>query len=578
MSGPTYLAVPYAEKNEAKQLGARWDPAERAWYVPSGVDTAAFARWLGDVAGSPAPPVEAARERVPVAEATPGAQVAPEAMGLADYLSRAGLIVREHLAAPTWVVAEIAEANLQRQGHLYLTFAETAPDGHVRAQARGVCFNAERCGWWREFVDVVGQAPAVGMKVLVQVGCELNIRYGFTLRIHAIDPSFTVGEFARKVAQIRKQLESEGVLRAQDAHPAPVDFTRIAVIAPAGAAGLGDFQRDAELLQQLELVRFTYIVATFQGGEAEGSLLSALDTLETFHRDAHFDAAILLRGGGSQLDLDWLNSLEVARAIATASLPVFTAIGHERDHVALDDVAHRSFDTPSKAIAHVRQTVTARTAAAARDLLLIEKAARARIDRLTQRLDAGWQRTGASAQRHLATLQGQTQTRYIQVAEAARGRLHRAGADVAQMYAGTGRIAQQRISKLQATVSTLDQRAQHGGQVAVQRMASAVDAMVLRLGTTAGRRIDRAVVAIERSFEGLGAVARRRVEQLELGVERTWHQVALADPERILERGFVLVQQDGRTVTHASMADGLVTLRWRDGTRTARIEPDAPTS
>jgi len=51
---------------------------------------------------------------------------------------------------------------------------------------------------------------------------------------------------------------------------------------------------------------------------------------------------------------------------------------------------------------------------------------------------------------------------------------------------------------------------------------------------------------------------------------------ALADPERILERGFVLVQQDGRTLTHASMADGTVTLRWRDGTRTARPDPNDP--
>jgi len=572
MSGNTYLNVPFAEKNDAKQLGARWDPGERAWYVPSGVDTAAFARWLG--ATPDAPP--ARRDSPTLAVAAGMDEKAPaQAIGLADYLSNAGLIVREHLAAPTWVVAEIAEANLQRAGHLYLTFAETAPDGHVRAQARGVAFNAQRCSWYREFEDVVGQGPAVGMKVLVQVGCELNIRYGFTLRIHAIDPSFTVGEFARKVAQIRKQLEAVGVLRAQDAHPLPVDYTRIAVISPAGAAGLGDFQRDAAMLEQLGLVRFTYLEANFQGPDTERTLLAALSAMDRQHRDQPFDVCIVLRGGGSQLDLDWLNNLAVARAIAAAGLPVFTAIGHERDHVALDDVALRSFDTPSKAIAHVRQTITARAAAAARDLLLIEKAARARVDRLAQRLDAGWQRTGSSAMKHLTQLQAQTQGRYIHVAEAARGRLHRAGAEVAQMYGAAGRGALQRVSKLQGNVSGLDQRAHHGAQVAVQRMASAVEAQTQRLTGVAGRRIDRAAVAVERAYEGVGTLARRRIEHLERGVERTWHQVALADPDRILNRGFVLVQQDGRTVTHASKADGTVTLRWRDGERIARIEPSA---
>ena len=37
--------VPFAEKDEAKQLGARWDPKRRKWYVPPGVDAALFARW-----------------------------------------------------------------------------------------------------------------------------------------------------------------------------------------------------------------------------------------------------------------------------------------------------------------------------------------------------------------------------------------------------------------------------------------------------------------------------------------------------------------------------------------------------
>lgn len=40
-----FLNVPYAEKDEAKALGARWNPAKRRWYVPDGVATAAFAKW-----------------------------------------------------------------------------------------------------------------------------------------------------------------------------------------------------------------------------------------------------------------------------------------------------------------------------------------------------------------------------------------------------------------------------------------------------------------------------------------------------------------------------------------------------
>ena len=41
-----YLVVPFAEKDEAKRLGARWDAAAKKWYVPAGKDAAAFKPWL----------------------------------------------------------------------------------------------------------------------------------------------------------------------------------------------------------------------------------------------------------------------------------------------------------------------------------------------------------------------------------------------------------------------------------------------------------------------------------------------------------------------------------------------------
>jgi hypothetical protein len=43
----TFLTVPYAEKDEARALGARWNPARKKWYVPPGVDLEPFAKWRG---------------------------------------------------------------------------------------------------------------------------------------------------------------------------------------------------------------------------------------------------------------------------------------------------------------------------------------------------------------------------------------------------------------------------------------------------------------------------------------------------------------------------------------------------
>ena len=62
----TYLQVPYKEKNQAKELGAKWDRGKQSWYVPAAVDLAAFAKWVQAVKALKS----AQSESVP-AEATP---------------------------------------------------------------------------------------------------------------------------------------------------------------------------------------------------------------------------------------------------------------------------------------------------------------------------------------------------------------------------------------------------------------------------------------------------------------------------------------------------------------------------
>ena len=43
----TFLTVPFAEKDQAKSLGARWNAERKKWYVPAGTDLAEFKKWLG---------------------------------------------------------------------------------------------------------------------------------------------------------------------------------------------------------------------------------------------------------------------------------------------------------------------------------------------------------------------------------------------------------------------------------------------------------------------------------------------------------------------------------------------------
>lgn len=66
-----YLNVPYAQKDAAKALGARWDAATKKWYVPAGKDPAPFAQWAGAELGDPSPkPVKTAQTKASTGNGT----------------------------------------------------------------------------------------------------------------------------------------------------------------------------------------------------------------------------------------------------------------------------------------------------------------------------------------------------------------------------------------------------------------------------------------------------------------------------------------------------------------------------
>ena len=57
---------------------------------------------------------------------------------------------------------------------------------------------------------------------------------------------------------------------------------------------------------------------------------------------------MVVRGGGSKADLATFDAEPVARAIATSDVPVWTGIGHTGDQSVADEVANRSFITPTE--------------------------------------------------------------------------------------------------------------------------------------------------------------------------------------------------------------------------------------
>ncbi|MGC9386963.1 MAG: exodeoxyribonuclease VII large subunit, partial [Hydrogenovibrio sp.] len=202
-----------------------------------------------------------------------------------------------------------------------------------------------------------GSPLQAGQKVLWLAEVSFHEKFGFSLVVQDIDPSFTLGELEANLNKIRQQLVAENLYDRNKRFELPSDFFRVAVIAPPKAAGLGDFRADADQLQQANLCEFNYFYASFQGDKVESEMQIAFNAVEAMHQSQPYDAVIVIRGGGAKMDLSALNRYSIAKAIAQASVPVLTGIGHERDTTLLDEVAAMRFDTPSKAIAAIRHRI-----------------------------------------------------------------------------------------------------------------------------------------------------------------------------------------------------------------------------
>lgn len=274
---------------------------------------------------------------------------------LAELLDYVGMVLSRGIPGAVWVQAEIASLTDRR--HLYLDLVQHDEDGREVAKTRANLWAGERFRLEGKFKRATGGGLKKDTKVLLHVVPDFHPQYGFSLTVIDLAPEFTLGDMQQKLDGIRETLLREGSYERNKALALPRDFSRVAVLSPKRAAGLGDFRREADRLAAEGVCDFAYFEATFQGREAPASLQAALASAQLAHAAAPFDALVIIRGGGASTDLAWLNDLALARAVSAFPAPVITGIGHARDHTILDELAARRCDTPSKAIGFIAGSI-----------------------------------------------------------------------------------------------------------------------------------------------------------------------------------------------------------------------------
>jgi exodeoxyribonuclease VII large subunit len=343
-------------------------------------------------------------------------------------LSEANSLVRGavEMALPEalWVQAEVLD--IREKGHCYMELVEKDDVRNTPiAQARACCWS----NTWQAVKRKCEQAFAPphshqsregvaggvsawrGLKMLFLLKANFHEAYGFSWIVEDIDPTYTIGEMARRRAEILRKLKEAGIIDMQKELPISPFATRIAVISSASAAGYGDFCNQLAENDYGFAFRTTLFPAIMQGEQTSSSIISALDAINA--DGEKYDVVVIIRGGGSTADLSGFDTFELAENIANFPLPIITGIGHERDETVIDTIARVSVKTPTAVAAFLIDNLAATLEMLGNAALRIQRAVQHRLETEKMKLEGMDRRIANSVslyfikQRHLLQMMEQ---------------------------------------------------------------------------------------------------------------------------------------------------------------------------
>ena len=278
-------------------------------------------------------------------------------------ISRLNETIRGFVAnwGSVWVEGEITAWNL-RGGHVFGRLKDASGDALISFRL------------WSSTLQRLPDDLKLGDRVVACVKSDYFVKSGdFTFTVSAMRHT-GLGDQLERLERLRAQLRSEGLFDPARKKRLPFLPHVIGLITGERSDAERDVHRNAEL--RWPHVRFRTIHAAVQGDRCVPETIAALRTLDA---DPEVDVIVIARGGGDPQTLLGFSDEKLVRAVAAASTPVVSAIGHENDHPLLDDVADLRASTPTDAAKRVVPDVAEQRA------IVQQLRSRAR-SRLTQRV------------------------------------------------------------------------------------------------------------------------------------------------------------------------------------------------
>ena len=253
-------------------------------------------------------------------------------------------VIAERYARTYWVTAEMHKLNHTRKGHCYPELVQKEND-QIVVEMRGTIWKQNFDRIQARFAEVVKEPLRDGMELLFQVKITYHPLYNIGLEILDIDPNYTLGALHRERQQTLERLQKEGILNANQQLKMALLPKRLAIISQADSKGYSDFVTLLNGHSSAYHFDTFLFEATLQGDAAVSSIRNQLKRIEKVKQ--HFDAVVIIRGGGGEIGMHCYNNYELAKAIATFPLPVLTGIGHSTNLTVCEMIAFRNGITPS---------------------------------------------------------------------------------------------------------------------------------------------------------------------------------------------------------------------------------------
>jgi len=261
---------------------------------------------------------------------------------LNEYIKR---VIALNFEEAIWIKAEISQVKESR-GSVYIDLIQKdEADDTIIAQASAAIWYKSMLFIKKKLGELTDSILQDGIEVNVKVKVDFHERYGMKLSIEDIDASYTMGQVEINRQKIIERLKKADLIDRNSMTYLPSVLQNIAIISSETAAGYKDFE--AQLANNPYGYSFntTLFHVAVQGRSTSSEVSAALKEIHKRHEE--FDTAIIIRGGGSKIDLSGFDDYNIGHAIATNKVPIITGIGHEIDLSVADIVSHTYLKTPT---------------------------------------------------------------------------------------------------------------------------------------------------------------------------------------------------------------------------------------